>query len=52
MFGYTYDELAVTFAIASFLSWKDIPEKILMRDFAQYSKKLLKHIEVQDSELP
>src|SRR3990170_1198957 len=32
-FGYTYDEFATTFAIASFLLWKNIPEKILMRDF-------------------
>jgi len=49
-FGYTYDELAEIFAIASFLLWKDIPEKILMRDFAQYSENLLKHIKVQDSD--
>ena len=49
-FGYTYDELAKTFAIASFLLWQDIPEKILMRDFGQYSENLLKDISAQYSD--
>lgn len=48
-FGYSYDDFAQTFAIASFLLWQNIPEKILMRDFGQYSETLLKHIRTQDS---
>jgi hypothetical protein len=48
-FGSDYDEFAVSFAIASFLLWQNIPEKILMRDFGQYAENLLTRIRELDS---
>lgn len=48
-FGYDYDEFAASFAIASFLLWQNIPEKILVRDFGQYAENLLTRIRELDS---
>lgn len=39
-FSYDYDELSHTYAIAACLSLENIPEKIIMRGFVQYSLDL------------
>lgn len=42
-FGYDYNEFSIIFGVASILLWKNISEKILMRDFVQKSERILNH---------
>ena len=49
-FGYDYNEFSIVFGVASILLWKNVSEKILMRDFVQYSESLLNHFKQMHSD--